>query len=267
MAKIKYCPKCGSGSRQHLLEYHLCKKCSSQLEDVQIPRSKYFLFMMPFLFAGFIAHAYAVVYWFSTKDSPNANTASYRLFGLLILGVGLYIIAIGLQILDSKYMEKEAERVMAEKKKESRSRHHRHHSHIERRDSKGIPIRKPRDRGRDSEELEEEEKKILPKITEKLMLPARSEINDEDEDEEEIDEEPKKSIPVRGPKKDEDEEPPKIKGKKSKKSKSSKGSKKDEPPKRPSKKSPPKKPHEPKGHTNLKDRSSKKQPPRKIRTR
>ena len=103
MVEIKYCPQCQKAKREHLFKTNICQFCGSEMVPIQASRTHYFYFMLPFLLLGAIFHLYAA-YRLSFSDSGADPSVT---LGLVLLGIGMYIIAIGFQVLDSKQMEKE----------------------------------------------------------------------------------------------------------------------------------------------------------------
>lgn len=104
MVEIKYCPECQKAKREHLFKTSLCQFCGSEMVSVDAHRTRYFYFMLPFLLLGAIFHLYIVYNLTMADEKPDPSVT----LGLVLLGIGMYIIALGFQVLDSKHMEKEA---------------------------------------------------------------------------------------------------------------------------------------------------------------
>lgn len=114
MVEIKYCPQCQKAKREHLYKTSICQFCGSEMVSIEAGRTRYFYFMLPFLLLGAIFHLYAV-YRLSVANKGDPSVT----LGLVLLGIGMYIIAIGFQVLDSKQMENEALVIGASRNKRS----------------------------------------------------------------------------------------------------------------------------------------------------
>lgn len=104
MVAIKYCPQCQKAKREHLFKTVICQFCGSEMVSVEASRTRYFYLMLPFLLLGVIFHLYTMYGLILAEEKLDTSFT----FGLVLLGIGMYIIAIGFQVLDSKQMEKEA---------------------------------------------------------------------------------------------------------------------------------------------------------------
>ena len=174
MVEIKYCPQCQKAKREHFRKSQFCPFCGSQWESMDVPRSRYFAVMLPFLILGVLIHMYALFYYMSS-DAEEISSNNSFLIGLLFLGIGFYIIAIGFQVLDSKMMEKDALKIGTSRFKDKRVG--------------GLPIRgPPKKKEGDKDDEEEEEKPIIPLKMPKIL----DKDKDEEEDEEKKEKEEKK---------------------------------------------------------------------------
>ena len=77
----------------------LCTECKETFEQVDVPRSKYFLLQFPLLMIGFIVIGYSI---FILSKAPNRLAEPV---GFTIFGFALVLFALAFQIMDNKQME------------------------------------------------------------------------------------------------------------------------------------------------------------------
>ncbi len=99
MVKISYCPNCDKAVRFHFKTKLICRTCKEPYEQVNVPRTKYFLIQLPILLIGFIVICYSII---SLSFSPKKVVEP---FGWFFFGFALVLFALAFQILDNKQME------------------------------------------------------------------------------------------------------------------------------------------------------------------
>jgi hypothetical protein len=102
MVKISYCANCQKAYRFHFKKRFICRTCKEPFENIEVPRTKYFLIQLPLVVVGFIIIAYSA-FLIAISDTQLVEPLGYFIFGFAFV-----LFALAFQIMDNKNMESHA---------------------------------------------------------------------------------------------------------------------------------------------------------------